>query len=103
MRLGALAEPLFLTALALAFLIPAALMLAVIGLPIVLVLGILAAPVLVVLFIVGLPDLLVRRSRACEWGGARTSCSVGILGVRLPARLRSARWRRPGVGSGNGT
>jgi hypothetical protein len=50
---------LFVSAFTLVFLIPAALVLAVIGLPIALVLGVLALPVLIVLFIVGLPVFLV--------------------------------------------
>ena len=50
---------LFISAISLVFLIPAALLLAVIGLPIAAVLGVLALPVLVVLFIVGLPIFLV--------------------------------------------
>ena len=55
----AVAKFLFISALTLVFLIPAALVLAVIGLPIALVLGALALPVLIVLFIVGLPVFLV--------------------------------------------
>ena len=50
---------LFVSAFTLVFLIPAALVLAVIGLPIAAVLGVLALPVLIVLFIVGLPVFLV--------------------------------------------
>ena len=48
-----------LSAVTLFFLIPAGLVLAVIGLPIAAVLGVLALPVLLVLFIVGLPIFLV--------------------------------------------
>jgi hypothetical protein len=55
----ALAKFLFVSAITLFFLIPAALVLAVIGLPIAAVLGVLALPVLLVLFIVGLPVFLV--------------------------------------------
>lgn len=55
----AVAKFLFLSALALIFLIPAGLVLAVIGLPIAAVLCVLALPVLIVLFIVGLPIFLV--------------------------------------------
>jgi hypothetical protein len=50
---------LFVSAITLVFLIPAALVLAVVGLPIAAVLGVLALPVLIVLFIVGLPIFLV--------------------------------------------
>jgi len=50
---------LFVSAISLVFLIPAALVLAVVGLPIAAVLGVLALPVLIVLFIVGLPIFLV--------------------------------------------
>ena len=50
---------LFVSAITLVFLIPAALVLAVVGLPIAAVLGVLALPVLIVLFIVGLPVFLV--------------------------------------------
>lgn len=55
----ALAKFLFVCAASLVFLIPAALVLAVVGLPIAVVLCALAAPVLIVLFIVGLPVFLV--------------------------------------------
>ena len=55
----ALAKFLFVSAVTLVFVIPAALALAVVGLPIAAVLGVLALPVLIVLFIVGLPVLLV--------------------------------------------
>ncbi|HUQ84530.1 MAG TPA: hypothetical protein VM076_25470 [Gemmatimonadaceae bacterium] len=55
----ALAKFLFLSAATLVFLIPAALVLALVGLPIAAVLGVLALPVLIVLAIVGLPVLLV--------------------------------------------
>jgi hypothetical protein len=54
-----LAKFLFFSAITLVFLIPAALVLALIGLPVLIVLGILALPVLVVLFVVGLPIFLV--------------------------------------------
>ena len=55
----AVAKFLFVSAITLVFLIPAALVLAVIGLPVAIVLGVLAFPVLLVLLIVGLPVFLV--------------------------------------------
>ena len=67
---------LFISAVTLVFLIPAALVLAVIGLPVAAVLGVLALPVLIVLFIVGLPVFLVLLTAAAV-------CSVlfGVLGA----------------------
>jgi len=65
----AFARALFFGALGLMLLVPAAILLAVVGLPVALVIGILALPVLIVLFLVGLPLLIV--------GGV----VVGILGA----------------------
>lgn len=50
---------LFFGALALVLLVPAAVLLAAIGLPVIAVLGVLALPVLLVLFLVGLPFIVL--------------------------------------------
>jgi hypothetical protein len=67
---------LFVSAVTLVFLIPAALDLAVIGLPVAAVLGVLALPVLIVLFIVGLPIFLVLLVV-----GAVSAVLFGVLGA----------------------
>ena len=86
----ALAKFLFLSAVTLVFLIPAALLLAVVGLPIAAVLGVLALPVLIVLAIVGLPVLLVLLVVGAVIGvllGAFVGLTVGAIKLVLFAVL----------------
>lgn len=67
--------------------VPAAILLAVIGLPIALVVGILALPVLIVLFVVGLPLLivggLVVGLLGAVFGVLVAFMSVGLVALKL--------------------
>ena len=83
----AFARALFFGALGLMLLVPAAILLAAIGLPIALVIGILALPVLIVLFLVGLPLLiiggLVVGLLGAVFGVLMAFLSVGIVALKL--------------------
>ena len=92
----ALAKFLFVSAVTLVFVVPAALVLALVGLPIAAVLGVLALPVLVVLFIVGLPVVLVLLVVGAVLGvvfgvfGAFVGLTVGAIKLVLLAALSVA-------------
>jgi len=83
----AFARALFFGALGLMLLVPAAILLTVIGLPIALVVGILALPVLIVLFVIGLPLLifggLVVGLLGAVFGVLMAFLSVGFVALKL--------------------
>ena len=74
---------LFVSAITLVFLIPAALVLAVVGLPIAAVLGVLALPVLIVLFIVGLPIFLVLLAGGLAMGVLFAVLAFGLVALKI--------------------
>jgi hypothetical protein len=82
-----LARGLFFGALALMALIPAAILLAVVGLPVIAVLGLLALPAILVLFLVGLPFLIlfavVAALFAVTFGALMAFLSVGLVALKI--------------------
>jgi len=83
----ALARALFFGALALMALIPAAILLAVVGLPVVAVLGLLALPAILVLFLIGLPFLILFAVVAdlvgVTFGVLMAFLSVGMVALKV--------------------
>jgi hypothetical protein len=83
----AFARGLFFGALALMALIPAAILLAVVGLPVIAVLGLLALPAILVLFLVGLPFLVlfavVAALFAVTFGALMAFLSVGVVALKF--------------------
>jgi hypothetical protein len=83
----ALARALFFGALALMALIPAAILLAVVGLPVIAVLGLLALPAILVFFLIGLPFLIlfagVVALFAVTFGVLMAFLSVGVVALKF--------------------